>query len=116
MKLIKAYIRTFMVHEVLEALRDIGTPRFTAIDVRGLGDEIDPADLKLSTELGSTYTTMVKLELVCQDNRIDKAVDTILKHAKTGHKGDGLVAISPLEKVIKIRTGEKIDDKKGGEG
>jgi nitrogen regulatory protein P-II 1 len=112
MKLVKAYVRTFMVQGVVEALRDVGMPRLTAIDVRRLGDEIDPQELKLSAELGSTYTTMVKLELICEDDYVEKAVNIIKEKAKTGHKGDGLIAVSVLEKVIKIRNGEQIRDKK----
>ncbi len=107
MKLIKAYVRTFMVHKVIEALRDMGAPRLTAIDVRALGDEVAPEKIELSGEYGSTYTTMVKLELVCTEECADKATKAILKTAKTGYKGDGIIVVTPIEEVIKIRTGER---------
>lgn len=106
MKLIKAYIRTFLADDVIDALKKLKAPRFTAIDVKALGDEVDPDDLKISSELSSTYTTMVKIELICTDACVERVKETILKHAKTGHKGDGLIAVSPVEDAISIRTGE----------
>lgn len=105
MKLIKAYIRTYMSDKVIHELERIGSPRLTAIDIRALGDEINPKHLEISSKHAGTYTTMVKLEIVCSDGEVDKTVDTILKNARTGYKGDGIVIISPVEKVINVRTG-----------
>ena len=107
MKLIKAYIRTFMADNVIRALKDLGIHRLTAIDVKKVGDEVDPDQRKLSAELGSTYTAMVKLELVCNDDCVSMACDIIRENARTGRKGDGLIAISSVEKAIRIRTGKE---------
>ncbi len=106
MKLVKAYIRTFMAEDVINALKDLKAPRITAIDVKALGDEIDPNDLKISAELSSTYTTMVKIEIICTDDCVKRVRETILKYARSGYKGDGLIAISPVEEAISIRTGK----------
>lgn len=106
MKLLKAYIRTFMADDVINALKSLKAPRFTAIDVKALGDEIDPGDLKISAELSSTYTTMVKIEIICTDDCVERVKETILKNARTGYKGDGLIAISPVDEAISIRTGK----------
>lgn len=106
MKLLKAYIRTFLADSVIDALKKLKAPRLTAIDVKALGDEVDPDDLRISSELSSSYTTMVKIELICTDACVERVKETILKHAKTGHKGDGLIAISPVEEAISIRTGK----------
>lgn len=106
MKLIRAYIRTFMADEVINALKDAKAPRISAMDVKTLGDEVDPDQLKISIELGSTYTTMVKLELICSDDFVDRVKQIILKHARTGHRGDGLIAVSPVEEAVSIRTGK----------
>lgn len=106
MKLVKAYIRTFLADDVIKALKALKAPRVTAIDVKALGDEIDPRDLKISAELGSTYTTMVKIEIICTDACVERVKETILKHARTGYKGDGLIAVSPVEEAISIRTGK----------
>jgi len=106
MKLVKAYIRTFMAEDVINALKDLKAPRITAIDVKALGDEIDPNDIKISAELSSTYTTMVKIEIICTDDCVKRVRETILKYARSGYKGDGLIAISPVEEAISIRTGK----------
>ena len=52
---------------------------------------------------------MVKLEIVCTKEDVKKTIDTILKNARTGYKGDGIVIISPVEKVVNIRTGKMED-------
>jgi len=106
MKLIKAYIRKFMADKVLNALKELKAPRLSAIDVKALGDEIPPEELEISAELGSTYTTMVKIELICSDDCVERVKETILKYARTGYKGDGLIAISPVEEALSIRTGK----------
>ena len=106
MKLVKAYVRTFLAEEVIDALKDLKAPRLTTIDVKALGDEIDPKDLQISVELSSTYTTMVKIELICTDECVARVKETILKYARTGYKGDGLISISPVEEAISIRTGK----------
>jgi len=104
MKLVKAYVRTFMADGVINALKELKVPRMSAIDVKALGDEIQADQLEISAELGSTYTTMVKIELICTDECAERVKETILKHARTGYKGDGLIAISPVEEAISIRT------------
>lgn len=107
MKLIKAYIRTYMADKVIHALETIGTPRFTAIDIRALGDEVDPEHLEVSSQHAGTYTTMVKLEIVCDENKVNTIVNEIVEKARTGYKGDGIIVVSPVEQVIKIRNGSK---------
>ncbi len=106
MKLLTSYIRTFMVDRVLEALKELKAPRISAIEVKAIGDEIDPDQLEISADLGSTYTKMVKIELICTDACVERVKETILKHARTGYKGDGLITISPVEEAISIRTGK----------
>ena len=117
MKLIKAYVRSFMIGRVLDALKALNAPRMTVLDVKALDDEIPHEDLEILAKLGSTYklsanffgtyTTMVKIELICNDERGKKVKDAIIAAARTGYKGDGLIAISPVEKAMSIRTGKK---------
>lgn len=107
MKLIKAYVRTFMASQVLDKLKALKAPRVTVIDAKALGDEISHDDLEISAKLGSTYTTMVKIELICSDECAKRVKDTIIAAARTGHKGDGLIATSPVEEATSIRTGKK---------
>jgi len=107
MKLIKAYVRVVMVDEVIGALEKINVPGVTAIDVRSLGKEINSEDIKYSTEYGSGYATMVKLEIICPEEKVEEIINVLKKKAQTGRKGDGLIAISPIEDVIHIRTGKR---------
>jgi nitrogen regulatory protein P-II 1 len=106
MKLIKAYIRNYMSDKTIHALEEIGAPRLTAIDIRALGDEVNPEHIEISAEHTGTYTEMVKLEIVADDKNVDKIVDVIEKSAKTGYPGDGIIIISQVDEVIKIRTGK----------
>lgn len=106
MKLIKAYVRNYMADKVIHALRKIKAPRLTAIDIRAMGDEIDPQHLEVSATHAGTYTNMVKLEIVCDDKDVEKIRDTITKSARTGYRGDGIVVISPVEQVVSVRGGK----------
>ena len=107
MKEIKAYVRRFIVEDVIRALRKAGAHRLAAIDVEGLADELVGEEKELSSELGSTYTPMVKLELICDKKDVERFVNEIKKAACTGRKGDGIIAVSNLDDVRGIRTGER---------
>ena len=107
MKLVKAYVRDFMANRVVTALKDLKAPRMTVVDAKALGDEIGQEVLDISAKIGSTYTKMVKIELVCTDEYVKKTKDTIMATARTGHKGDGLITVSPIEEATSIRTGKK---------
>lgn len=109
MKLVKAYIRTYFVYDVVHALESIGVPRVSVFNIAELGKDIDKEDKNISSEFG-IYEPMAKLELIVWDSKVDAAVDTILGKARTGRqgeKGDGIIAISPVDEVISVRTGEK---------
>ncbi|TET43854.1 P-II family nitrogen regulator [candidate division TA06 bacterium] len=107
MKEIKAYVRRFIVEDVIRALRKAGAHRLAAIDVEGLADELVGEEKEISSELGSTYTPMVKLELICDKKDVERFVNEIRKVACTGRKGDGIIAVSSLDDVRGIRTGKR---------
>lgn len=106
MKLIKAYIRTNMIDKVIHALEAGGFTNMTLIDVKAIRAGIDPKDLDFSVEIADRYMNVAKLEIVLQDEHVELAKETILKTAKTGRKGDGLVYVSPVDEAIHIRTGK----------
>jgi nitrogen regulatory protein P-II 1 len=106
MKLIKAYIRTNMIDNVIQALEAGGYTDMTVIDVKAIREGIDPKDLEYSVELAERYMSVAKLEIVLQDEHVELAKETILKTARTGKKGDGLVYVSPFDEAIQIRTGK----------
>ncbi|KPL19342.1 MAG: hypothetical protein AMJ92_03380 [candidate division Zixibacteria bacterium SM23_81] len=107
MKLIKAYIRILMVDEVIHALEKIDITRISVIDVREMGRSIDRHHFKYSMEYATTYTPVVKIEMVCKDEEVDKIVKVVKENAHTGRKGDGIIFVSPVEEAFHIRTGKK---------
>jgi nitrogen regulatory protein PII len=111
MKLVRAYVRTSKVDEVLAALKRLKAPRITVINVRALGDEISDEQfsdqLALQIGFGKLYTTMAKIELICNDESAGTIKAAIIEKARTGYRGDGLIAVSSIEEAISIRTGKK---------
>lgn len=106
MKEIKAYIRTQKAEEVIEMLAEAGIHDVTVIDVMGCGHLMDPHNCKYSIEFVDRYSRLAKLELVCRDEAVGRAVDIIRKAAYTGMAGDGKIFVTQIEYAIKIRTGE----------
>jgi nitrogen regulatory protein P-II 1 len=106
MKLIKAYIRTNMIDKVVHALESGGFTDMTLVDVKAIRTGIDPKDLDFSVEIAERYMNVAKLEIVLKDEHVELARETILKSARTGRKGDGLIYVSPIDEAIHIRTGK----------
>ncbi len=106
MKKIEAIIKPFKLEEVKENLGVAGIHGLTVIEVKGFGRQKGHTELYRGAEYIVDFLPKVKIEIVVQDEDLDKAVDSILAAAKTGRIGDGKIFISDLEKVIRIRTGE----------
>lgn len=105
MKRIEAVVRTDRVAPVVEALRNEGVPRMTVSHVHALGSGVDPEHYKLSFEDGAAYTEKAKILVVCPSDAVDRVVEAIRREGRTGHRGDGVVFVSDVERVVKIRTG-----------
>lgn len=105
MKRIEAIVRTERVEDVVAALRAEGVPRLTVSHVHALGSGVDPEHYRLSFEEGAAYTEKAKILLVCPDERADALIESIRREARTGHRGDGVVFVSEIERACKIRTG-----------
>ena len=106
MKKIEAIIKPFKLEEVKEYLGAAGIHGLTVTEVKGFGRQKGHTELYRGAEYIVDFLPKVKIEIVVQDEDLDKAVDSILAAAKTGRIGDGKIFISDLEKVIRIRTGE----------
>ena len=109
-KKIEAIIREEKLNDVKQALREIGIVGMNIFEVRGHGRQ---GGIELAGRAGSYFVDMltkVQLNIVLSDHNVDKTVDTICKAARTGHTGDGLIFITPVEEVIRIRTGERGHD------
>ena len=109
MKLITAIIKPFKLDEVREALSAIGVQGITVTEVKGFGRQKGHTELYRGAEYVVDFLPKVKVEVAVTDALVERAVDAIIKAANTGKIGDGKIFISPLEQVIRIRTGETGD-------
>jgi len=107
MKKIEAIIKPFKLDDVKEALVEADISRITVSEVRGHGRQQGHTELYRGNEYVVEYLPKIKIEIVVNDEFVDKAIEAIIKGAKTGKIGDGKIFVSPIEDVIRIRTGEK---------
>jgi len=107
MKEVKAYVRCMLADEVIRQLKAIGIQDLTAIDVSEIGSKVSADNFRLSSEYGTPYTPVTKIELICGEEDVPKVVDTIRRYGYTGKKGDGIIAVSDVEEVVSIRTGKR---------
>lgn len=110
MKKIEAVIKPFKLDEVKEALQEIGLQGITVTEARGFGRQKGHTELYRGAEYVVDFLPKVKIEVVVDDNMVDKTVEAIIAAARTGRIGDGKIFIMPVEEAIRIRTGEKGSD------
>ena len=106
MKKIEAIIRPFKLDEVKEALVEEGIRGLTISEVRGYGRQKGHTETYRGSEYQIEFIPKIKIEIVVDDDLLDKVVDAILRTAKTGQVGDGKIFISDVQDVIRIRTEE----------
>ena len=106
MKLITAIIKPFKLDEVREALSVIGVQGITVTEAKGFGRQKGHTELYRGAEYVVDFLPKVKLESALRDDQVDEAIDAIQKSAQTGKIGDGKIFVTPLEAVVRIRTGE----------
>ncbi len=110
MKLVKAIIKPFKLEEVREALNEIGVQGMTVTESKGFGRQKGHTEIYRGSEYVIDFLPKTTLELVIPDDLVGKAVDAIVRSAKTGKIGDGKVFVIPIESAIRIRTGETDDE------
>ena len=106
MKFIAAIIKPFKLDEVREALSAIGVQGITVTEVKGFGRQKGHTELYRGAEYVVDFLPKVKVEVVLQDALVERAIDAIVKAARTGKIGDGKIFVTDVEQVIRIRTGE----------
>ena len=106
MKKIEAVIKPFKLDEVREELSEIGVSGLTVTEVKGFGRQKGHTELYRGAEYVVDFLPKVKIEIVVPDNAVESAIESIVKAAHTGKIGDGKIFITPVEQVIRIRTGE----------
>ncbi len=107
MKKVEAIIKPFKLDEVKEALQEIGIQGITVYEARGFGRQKGHTELYRGAEYVVDFLPKVKIEVIVEENLVDKLVEAITNAAQTGRIGDGKIFISPIEEVIRIRTGER---------
>jgi len=110
MKMITAIIKPFKLDDVRQGLSEIGIQGMTVEEVKGFGRQKGHTELYRGAEYVVDFLPKVKLQLAVNDEDVDKAVEAIINAANTGKIGDGKIFVSPLEQVVRIRTGETGSD------
>ena len=106
MKLVTAIIKPFKLDEVREALSGIGVPGITVTEVKGFGRQKGHTELYRGAEYVVDFLPKVKIEAAVDDAIVDRVIEASESAARTGKIGDGKVFVTPLEQVVRIRTGE----------
>lgn len=107
MKKIEAIIKPFKLDEVKEALNEAGIQGMTVTEVRGFGRQRGHTEIYRGAEYSVDFLPKIKIEVVVEKKQVDDVIDAILRSAHTGRIGDGKIFVSPVENVIRIRTGER---------
>jgi len=106
MKKIEAVIKPFKLEDVKEALVESGVTGMTVTDVKGYGRQQGHSELYRGAEYIVDFLAKIKIELIVNDEDVEKTISTISEAAKTGKIGDGKIFVTPVENVVRIRTGE----------
>ena len=107
MKKVEAIICSFKFDEVKIALVNAGVVGMTVSEVRGFGRQKGQTERYRGSEYTVEFLQKLKIEIVVEDDQVDMVVDKIITAARTGEIGDGKIFVSPVERIIRIRTGEK---------
>ena len=106
MKKVEAIIKPFKLDEVREALSEIGVTGLTVTEVKGFGRQKGHTELYRGAEYVVDFLPKVKVEVIVGDALVERAIEAIVKAARTGKIGDGKIFVTSVEHVVRIRTGE----------
>lgn len=106
MKKIEAIIKPFKLDEVKEALQEMGVQGLSVIEVKGFGRQKGHTELYRGAEYVVDFLPKVKIEVVLGDDQVDPAIEAIVGAARTDKIGDGKIFVAPVERAVRIRTGE----------
>ena len=109
MKKIEAVIKPFKLDDVREALSEMGIAGLTVTEVKGFGRQKGHTELYRGAEYVVDFLPKVKVEVVLSDDMVDRAIEVIMEAARSGKIGDGKIFVTPVERTVRIRTGEEDD-------
>ena len=107
MKKVEAIIKPFKLDEVKEALHEVGVSGITVTEAKGFGRQKGHTELYRGAEYVVDFLPKVKVEVVMEDDLVERAIEAIQNAAQTSRIGDGKIFVSPIEEAIRIRTGER---------
>ena len=110
MKLITAILKPSKVDDVKVALQAAGIQGMTVSETRGFGRQKGHTEIYRGAEYRVDFLPKVRVEILAEDSEVQSIVETIVEAARTGAVGDGKLWVTPVEQVIRIRTGERGDD------
>jgi len=110
MKLITAIIKPFTLEDVKTGLEELGVRGMTVSEVQGYGRQKGHTEVYRGAEYAVDFVPKVRVEVVVDDFAADKVVDVIVAAARTGKIGDGKVWVSPVDTIVRVRTGERGSD------
>lgn len=106
MKMITAIIKPFRLDDVRDALSEIGIQGMTVLEVKGYGRQKGHTEMYRGAEYVIDFLPKIQLQVAVSDEQLDGVIEAITAAASTGQIGDGKIFVTPLEKVVRVRTGE----------
>jgi nitrogen regulatory protein P-II 1 len=110
MRLVTGLIKPFKLDDVKEALTELGLPGITVTESKGFGRQRGHTEVYRGAEYTVEFVPKVRIEVLIDDDEAQRVADTIVSAARTGQIGDGKVWISPVDTIIRVRTGEMDHD------
>ena len=110
MKLITAIVKPFTLDDIKSSLEQVGIVGMTVSEVQGYGRQKGHTEVYRGAEYSVDFVPKVRVEVLVEDFDTDKALDSIVRSARTGKIGDGKVWVSPVETIVRVRTGERGTD------
>jgi nitrogen regulatory protein P-II 2 len=110
MKLIIAIIKPFKLEEVRDALTSVGIHGMTVTEVKGYGRQKGHTEIYRGAEYAVHFLPKIRLEIAVPTNHVEKVIEAVSQSAKTGQIGDGKIFVTPIDRALRIRTGETDND------
>ena len=110
MKKIEAIIKPFKLEDVKDALAEVEVSGMTVSEVKGYGRQQGHSELYRGAEYVVDFLPKIKIEIIVKEDDVEKAISAIIAAARTGKIGDGKIFVSPIERVIRIRTNEENEE------
>ncbi len=110
MKKVEVIIKPFKLEDVKSALNDIGIKGMTIAEVKGYGRQKGHTEIYRGAEYKVDFLPKIKMEIIVESEMVDKVIDVVVEAARTGKIGDGKIFVLPVEKTVRVRTGETDSD------